>query len=269
MQPIITIFCAFTRKWAVDRWIENLRAVNHDPQRTNLCVIIDLDEPYILNKLRKFSDERKYRSFQFLMNEQHHPNEVRLTLRRQRVAEVKNMSKDLVAKTDGGYIISLEDDTVFDRLPDFNRLLQPLIEDSQVGFVEGVQMGRWGANVIGAWSCLFDQKGEITEASTLLPEQGYQPITGGGFYGYATRRELYLNHEYHSSTTQPWGPDVNFGLWLLSREYKCLIDWDTVFGHNDHNQIAWPEHFKLVRVVYNKDTNTGKWNRTDHEQSRY
>jgi hypothetical protein len=203
------------------------------------------------------------------MNITWHPNEVRLAIRRQRVADIKNQSKDLIALTDGEYIIGFEDDTVFERMENFDRLLNPLIENPTIGFVEGVQMGRWGANMIGAWQA--DNILKPTEIETLLPKQGYEQITGGGFYGYATRRNLYLNHDYYTSTSQPWGPDVNYGFWLQQDGYDCLIDWDMVFGHNDHNIIGWPDDPKnpLVKVVYNKDVKTGKWNRTDHEQTRY
>lgn len=268
-MPIITIFCAFTRRWAIDAWLENLAGVEHDPALTNLCIIVDCDEPYIVNMVKKFTEEKGYRSFHSKINADWHPNEVRLAIRRQRVADIKNQSKDLINLTDGEIIVGFEDDTDFSRLSDFKRLYQPLLDDATIGYIEGVQMGRWGANIVGVW--LADDINNPKEIKTLLPGEGYQEITGGGFYGYATRRELYLNHDYHTSTAHPWGPDVVYGFWVRQRGYKCLVDWDTIYGHRDYSKTLYPDDAtaRLTKLVYNKDIQTGKWIRTDYEQTRY
>ena len=266
-QPIITIFCSFTRRWAVDDWIKDLATVKHDPALTNLCFIVDCNEHYILTTLRKFAEENNYRSCHVRINEEWSPNEVRLAIRRARIAEVKNQSKELIAQADGEIVISLEDDTVMARLDSFDSLINPLLWDNAVGFVEGVQMGRWGANIIGAWQ--VDDIDNPLEIKTLLPKTGYEEISGGGFYGYATRKNLYLSHDYFTSTAQPHGPDVNYGIWLNRLKYKCLIDWNTVFGHNDFGNVAYPEQHKLAQVIFNKNLSTGKWERTDNEPNRY
>lgn len=272
MQPVITIFCPFSRRWAVEPWLECLAKVNYDPALINLCIIVDGDESYIANTVKKFAEAHGYRSFHVKINADWHPNEVRLAIRRMRVADVHNQSKDLINLTDGEYIIGLEDDTVFNREPYFiNMLLQPLIDDPTVGFVEGVQMGRWGANIVGVWQA--DDPMQPEQVETLLPPEtpDTQEITGGGWYGYATRRDLYLNCEYYTSSAQPWGPDVNNGFWLKQLGYKCLVDWRVVFGHRDFNTVLYPDdkHVRLAKVVYNKNKLTGKWDRTDHEQTRY
>lgn len=272
MLPIITIFCAFTRQWAVDGWLENLANVQHDPALTNLCIIVDGDQSLIANTIKKFAEVKGYRSFHMKINSDWQPNEIRLSIRRMRVADVHNQSKDLIAKTDGEIIIGLEDDTVFDRLKSFDRLIEPLgdmIDGEVIGFVEGVQMGRWGANMIGAW--VADNINDPTEICTLLPGEGYQDITGGGWYGYATMRELWLNAPYFTSPSHPWGPDVEFGFWLRQRGYRCLVDWQTVFGHKDYNKVLYPDDAKIriAEIVWNKDERNGKWNRNDHEQTRY
>lgn len=278
-KPIVTIFCAFTRPWAIDRWIELLQKVDHDPALTNFCFIVDAEEPVISNKLKKFALAQGYRSLHYRQNDHNRVNETRIGVRRQRVAEVKNQSKELVALTDGEIVLSFEDDTVLNRLKNFDRLTQPLLDNPEVGFVEGVQMGRWGANMIGAWSA--DDFEFPQRVWTHLPAygcngtlygEGYEEIDGGGWYGYATRRELYLGCDYYSASTEPWGPDVNFGIWLRRKGFKCLIDWHSVFGHDDHGKIGYPDNpprGNLVQVIYTKDNLTGKWNREDHEQDAY
>lgn len=268
MQPVITIFCPFTRRWAVDDWIIYLSNVAHDPALTNLCFIVDTNEHYIANMLKKHAEDNGYRSFHIKINEDNQPNEVRLAHRRARIADIHNQSKDLIAKTDGDIIIGLEDDTAFDRLKSFTPLYEKLLAEPDVGYVEGVQMGRWGARIIGAW--VADSFNSPQTVKTLLPKQGYQEITAGGFYGYATRRELYLNHDYYTSSSQPWGPDVNYGFYVRQSGYKCLINWDVIYGHRDNPKIAYPDQrkYNLTQVIFTKNNNNGKWDRTDYEQTR-
>lgn len=269
MHPVITIFCAFTRTWALDGWLENLAAVKHDPALTNLCFIVDCNQPIIANTLKKFAESRGYRSFHVKINDDWHPNEVRLSVRRMRIADVKHQSKDLIAACDGDYVIGFEDDTVFDRLDALDTLLAPFFGEGKIGFVQGVQMGRWGAAMIGAWQTngipTFDR------IETRLPGQGLEFISAGGFYGYATLKHLYLNAEYYTSADQPWGPDVNYGLYLQGLGYDCLVNWDIVYGHRDFNKILYPDDpkIRLAQIVYNKNSTTGKWDRTDHEPTSY
>lgn len=267
MHPVITIFCAFTRYWAVERWLENLSALKHDPKLTNLAVIIDIDDVRILRALSLFAEQKGYRNFVYRINEDWEPNEVRIAVRRQRIAEVKNQSKDLINKCDGDIIICFEDDTVFDKL-DLWRLIEPIEHSPEIGFVQGVQCGRWGVKMIGAWAA--DNPHDPQHIQTLLPKDPnglspYEDIDAGGWYGYATRKSLYVNCDYYTSPSQPWGPDVNFGLWLRSRGLRCLIDWSSIFGHNDHNVILYPDS-DIAQISYNKDTETGLWARTDTQE---
>lgn len=272
MQPKIAIFCAFSRRWAIDTWLEHFNKVEFNPERTSLCAIIDCEEMYIVNQLKTMAAERGI-ELHYRVNEDWSPNETKLRIRRLRVAELHTQSKELIAKTDAEIVIGLEDDTILANLKSFYPLYSPMKNNREIGFVEGVQMGRWGANIIGAWKA--NNPSRPTEIHTMLPhpQLAYQEISAGGFYGYATRRELYMAHEYFTSVDQPWGPDVNYGLWLGQQGYKCFINWELEFGHNDHGQIAYPseppKNERLVSVIYNKDELTGKWNRTDHEPTRY
>lgn len=256
-QPVITIFCAFTRYWALDQWLSDLASTKHEPSLTNLCFIVDVDEPRIKIRLEKYSRENNYRSFQCVLNENNQPNEVRIAHRRLRIAEVKNQSKELIANADGDYVLSLEDDTVFTDL-DVMRLLAPF-KNPLYGFVEGVQCGRWGIKMIGAWRT--DNVLNPTRIETLLPSKGIEHIDAGGFYGYFTRKHLYLMASYFADDN-PYGPDVHFGLWLRRNGWICAINWDVVFGHNDHNRVLWPDG-KISKVSYNKLPESELWERSD------
>lgn len=264
MHPVITIFCAFTRRWALEQWLSDLDKLKHDPALTNLCITVDCDTPFIADTLKQYAKRLGYRSFHSIVNDDHEPSEVRLAMRRPRIAFVKNQSKEMIGECEGDIIIGLEDDTVFGDM-DIMRLVQPLLDYSQVAFVEGVQCGRWGVKMIGAWKVDVDSNPKHIE--TMLPsDEVYEDIHGGGFYGYATRKSLYLDHEYYSASSQPWGPDVNYGLWLRQQGYTLMIDWRTIFGHNDYGKILYPvsdNTGRLEKVTFTKEPQNGKWKRQD------
>lgn len=265
MHPPITVVCTFTRHWAIERWIKDFSKLTHDPKLTSLVFIVDAAEPNIRYQLREHAKTKPYRSVDIIMNEDNEPNEVRIAARRQRIAYVKNQSKALVAHTDCEYVIGLEDDTVFP--PEtVKKLLKPFSDWPDMGFVEGVQCGRWGVKIIGAWT--VDDDTHPLLAETLMPptaDYDYENIEAGGFYGYATPKELYINHEYYSASTQPYGPDVNYGLWLKQQGYDCLIDWSLIFGHNSYQGILYPDN-NVASVQFKKDLTTGHWNRKDTEK---
>lgn len=272
-HPILTIFCPFTRRWAVDRWLKDLSNVEHIPDRTNLCFIIDGDEPYIARTLERFAEERGYRSFHMKQNHNYRTNDSNLWIRRNRIAEIHEQAKDLVAKCDSDYVIGLEDDTVFDRLDSFDKLLRPLIEQADVGFVQGVQMGRWGARMLGVWKADDVNSPKQVETLLPLPDIGVdrQRITGGGWYGYATTKKLFLDAPYFTSPSHPWGADVEFGFWLRQQGYHCLVDWSILFGHDDQGTVMYPddENANLAKIIFKKREDNGKWEREDHEENRY
>lgn len=264
MQPVITVFCPFTRTWAIERWIGNLTDQNYDKSLINLVFIIDCDEPSISYKLNKMANDFAYRSIKLAMNVDNNPNEARISIRRQRIVDVREQSKAMIAKTDGLYVIGLEDDTVFP--PDtITKLLLPLLTSQKVGFVEGVQCGRWGVKMIGAWKS--DNPKDPTYIETLLPKQGLEQIDGGGLYGYATLRHSYLEANI-GWNGEVWGPDVNYGLWLRNQGYDVLIDWSLIFQHNDFNQLLDPT-VDLSQICYTKDIITNTWSRYDIEGQFY
>lgn len=258
-MPVITIVCPFTRVWAIERWVDNLKSLNLDWSLVNLCVVIDCDEPRISYHLRKMDDKLKFRSFQIAMNRDHEPTEVRVNVRRQRIAEVMNQLKEMVKKTDGDIVVGFEDDTVFEDL-DLRKLYLPLLADDSIGFVEGVQSGRWGVKMVGAWS--VDDLVNPTIVETLFLGSGYEEIDGGGLYGYACLTELFLAHTFKWDD-EPYGPDVDFGLFIRRKGYKCLVDWDTKFLHNDHNVLIRPEN--IIKIRYTKINDN--WIRSDHEDT--
>lgn len=276
-ERIITVFCPFTRHWAVERWLENLHAQNYPARLINLVFIVDIDDARIPSDIEKYVElaqksERPYRSCHVKINRDWHPDEVHLSIRRHRIADVHNQSKHLIGQTDGDIVIGLEDDTVFENPETFNRLIAPLKYGiGGVAFVQGVALGRHGTCYVGGWR--VDNPLKVNHANTVMPPkaglEGIEEIDGGGMFGYATFKDLYMQHDYFSSSGAPFAVDVNYGLWLRNLGYTCLMDWGLLFAHNAFNILLWPNDppTPLTEVHYTRDITNGRWERRDYENS--
>lgn len=236
MQPVITVVCFFTRLEMIGRWFDDLASTDLDPTRTNLCFIVDCNEPKIYAFIMEEMNKTKFRKFLIHRNYEHVVNEVNIPIRRQRIVELHEQSKELVRQCDGEYILGLEDDTVFTNLC-VGRLLDKAQGD-QVGLVSAYEAGRWHAKIIGVWK--FDDALEPKECRTMLPDRGFESVDAAGFYCYVTRTQFYLDHDYSTENWQPWGPDVNFGLWLRKMGYKNYVDWSQPCGHADGDMVISP-----------------------------
>lgn len=236
-MPPITVFCPFTRLEYMDRWFDDLASTDLNPSTTDLAFIVDCKNPKIYERIKHEMEQTTYHKWAVIRNYDHEfVNQVNINIRRKRIAFVHNQSKELISSLDGQYVLGLEDDTVFTNLS-VQRLFEKQQYD-QVGMVTAYEAGRWNKKYIGVWD--FDNATNPTECWTMLPRTGFEPITAAGFYCYVTPTHLYLAHDYHSEDWQPWGPDVNYGLWLSEHGYTNYVDWNQPCGHHSGDIIITP-----------------------------
>lgn len=233
MPPII-VFCAFTRLELMDRWFDDLASTDLDPETTSLAFTIDCNEeqggPKIYAKIMAEMNRTKFRKFVIMRNYDHRVNEVNIPIRRQRIAFIKNQSKHLIrALPRSEFVLSLEDDSVFTNLS--VKRLYDIAKEPEIGFCTAFQAGRWHKKIIGVWG--FDDVEHPTECWTMLPGEGYKPCDAAGYYCYLTRTDVYMAAENYTLTSQPWGPDVNFGLWCRQVGLTNIVDWSQPIGHYD------------------------------------
>lgn len=267
--PVVTVFCAFTRTYHVKRFFDDLASTDLKAENTNLALIIDCGENIqtgehdgakIYARIMAEMNLTNYRKFLILRNFEHHVDEVSISVRRKRIAEIKNQSKDLIKALDGEYVLSLEDDTVFTNLcvqrlaapfwwaentPDFTGERKP------VGLVSAYEAGRWYNKIIGIWN--FDNVDDPQQCWTLLPGKDYEEVDAAGFYCYLTPRKLYLEHEYDTDIIDPYGPDVRYGLWLRQQGYNNYVDWSQPCGHADGDLIITPNDNLYVEQFTKQD----------------
>ncbi len=177
------------------------------------------------------------------------PKKMDMVSRRNRIARLRNMTKDEIGGSD--FVFSFEDDTILpvgaieNLVEDWKRLDNP-------GFIQGVQIGRWGHSYIGGWRVDNIQNPEHYE--TVLPSsQSIDTIDAGGFYCYLTSTQLYKSVDY--DWQEPCGPDVAYGLKLRQLGYNNYIDYRLLCGHIDREKIIYPVFSEVVRVTIDKTGN--------------
>lgn len=263
-MPPITVFCAFTRLEFVDRWFQDLYSTDLNPENTNLVLIIDTAEPRIYAKIMEQMNFVKFKRFWIVRNYEHHVNEVNIPIRRRRIAEIHEQAKEYIRQTDGEYVLGLEDDTVFTNLC-VNRLYQ-LASQEGVGFVSAYQAGRWHNKIIGIWQ--FNDIDDMKECWTVLPSVNIEECDAAGFYCYLTRTSRFMAHKYEWLDWQPWGPDVNYGIWLRQLGFKNYVDWSQPVGHQVENGIIWPNHNLYSEHFYiNNDLGENAWVRRRQDEN--
>lgn len=253
-NPKLTIFCAFSREYVLDEWIKAFDDMGFPYSQTELVFYVDHHEATIPNRLINHFKKQDdlWHTIQIVQSGQRPTPEVRIATRRDRIVEMKEASKRYIG--DSEFVFGLEDDTI--PPPDAYYRLDKAW-DAQTGYVEGVQVGRWGFRMVGAWKT--DNIKNPTQIETLIPlkDGGIEEIDGGGFYCYLTRTDLYKEAKYHWHD-ECFGPDVNYGIELRKKGLKCKIDWDLICGHLTRNGIIRPDTAQIIGVSYRKSAD-GQW----------
>lgn len=222
----VTIFIPISRPEHLQRLFASLELLDCDPEKTNLLTYVDGDQQLYV-KVRNMTEASRF-SQRLCVHRKatHDPSQFALRNRRKRISNIKNESKELIG--DCEYIFGIEDDTIIPPST-LKRLLAGYALRPYAGFIEGVELGRWGLPYVGAWRT--DDVYEPTKIDSLMPGEGIEEIDAGGFYCYITKRETYMEHEYAPFGNNDLGPDVNYGLWLRQQGYKNYIDWSIRCEH--------------------------------------
>jgi hypothetical protein len=169
--------------------------------------------------------------------------------RRVRIAAIQNEVKEYLGSCD--FILGLEDDTT--PPPHALRQLQhDYVLHPYAGFIEGVELGRWGVPYVGAWRA--DDVYEPTKFESAMPPEGptaggVEEIDAGGFYCYLTKAQTFLAH-HHAPYGEALGPDVAYGLALRQQGFQNYIDWALRCAHYQQDGTpvnAKPRQVRLIR----------------------
>lgn len=218
----MTIVLLVSRSFLLEQIFERLSELFCDRTRTNLLVVVDGDTSLFLkcrNNAPKLNETLVIKA----------PHVERRSLsqvfRRKRIGQLHEYAKQFIQNCD--YVLLLEDDGLPPR--DSLKRLLPLMKEG-VGFVSGLQVGRWNSRYIGGW--IFDDPNDPKELSSIEPG-GIKEVHAAGFYCCLMRLAL-----YETITIEPtgnWGPDIETGRIISTIKYKNYMDTDLVVDHYAEN----------------------------------
>jgi hypothetical protein len=165
------------------------------------------------------------------------------------------------------YVFLIEDDGIFSA-DALRRLLADYQAHPYAGFIEGVELGRWGIPMVGAWrsddvygptmleTVLQSSVGLVDVAGRhvgYIPDKLVEEIDAGGLYACLTKYEHYARHEFQPYEGMAFGPDVQWGLSLRQQGYRNFIDWGVAVEHckpdgtSIHPRVTTPVQMRFVR----------------------
>lgn len=260
-----------TRKWAVEIIAKQLAAMN---KFTDIYVEVmifidnaDIKEAYVKDYMEKYEITFCY---SIINSGRPEPHEIRLFYRRDRIKEMLGMVQAEIRKMyPFDMLFMVEDDTIIK--PDaLQRLLIDYIETTKqgmkIGVIEGVQVGRHGIRMIGAWRMDDLENPTIMSTIPFNKSSFFEKIDGGGLYCFITPMELFLAHEFYW-THECFSVDALYGIELRKKGYTNLIDWTVITGHADQfGTVLYPNENCSV-ACYKKQDN-GEWQLQQTERAK-
>lgn len=255
----VAIFLPMSRPWRVDAMAKQLSNLDYEGIDPKLVIVVDTDEiteHYVRNALAKYETPGIPATIHLTGNPG--ASEVNVGKRRERIMNVWNTAKTLIPD-DVELVFTIEDDT---DVP-FNALTA-LIQDydnltangAKVGLVSGIQVGRWGFKMIGAWR--VDDVNNMKTAETIPFSMKHilEKVDAAGFYCFVTPAHLFKSADY---IFNQFGADVNYGLQVRQKGFQNYVDWTIKTGHVLQHKTLYPDE-KCVVVKY--ELTDGEWRRT-------
>jgi hypothetical protein len=248
----VTIILPASRSEHLLRVFASLEMMNCDRERTRLLVFVD-GTPELFLMARDLTEQTKFD--RRLCVHGQIPGQRRdfsINTRRRRIAAIHNAIRPLVEPCD--YVFLIEDDGI--QPPDaLSRLLMAHLARPHAGFIEGVELGRWGIPHVGAW--LADDVYEPTKLESAMPGRDVEEIDAGGLYCCLTRYERYARHEFKPYEGDAFGPDVEWGLSLRQEGYRNYIDWTVSVEHcKPDGTSVHPQATAPVQMKFSKEHST-------------
>lgn len=174
--------------------------------------------------------------------------------RRKRIAENQSILAEKVREIKPDYVWQVEGDGDYPE-DTLSMLVSDLKELDDAAYVSGIEVGRHGLYVLGAWTDITDESFNSLDYRL----EGIQEVDATGFYCLLARTDAWLQGEA-SWNGEPYGPDVVWGLSLKQKGYKIYCDMRVKVGHIiKNNDIIRVEHPSTCNAKFYKEGKDGKW----------
>ena len=252
----VTIVLLVSRSEYIEQVLSLIELQDYDLSLMNLIAVVDGDNELFI-KIRNLIQKTKFAEKLTVMYNGEKVNKHDYLSRRYRIADLHNYVKKYLFYAD--YVFMVEDDTILPRNA-LSKLLYDYELKPHAGFIEGVQLGRWGTPYVGAWK--VDDVYDIKQITSMVKKDKteLEKIDTGGFYCVLTRFNTYYHHEFKVFKNNVLGPDFEFGSTLRQEGYENYIDWSIITTHitEDHGKINI-KNTKPSIVQYNYDDKLDKW----------
>lgn len=268
----ILIAIPLSREWAVEMQVKQMVALNRftdiDMHILFFCDNEDVREHIIEDRIQYHEMTIPYTIHN---TKRRAPQEVRIYHRRDRIKEMLTLMQTFIGtmpqKFDMLFMVEddteIQSDTLERLLVDYKELCEQKVN---VGLIEGVQVGRHGIRMIGAWR--MDDLHNPTEMSTVPYNATgfFEKIDGGGLYCFITPMQLFLDHKFYWHD-ECFSVDVTYGIELRKKGYTNLIDWTVITGHVDRhgNNFKPNENTTVARYLKQPD---GKWQLQNNQKGQ-
>lgn len=242
----LTIFIPLSRTWRIYPITERLAKLNTDGFQVTLLVVVDYNE-ITQGQLQEAFDKYELPRYKTIFHFTGNPgaSEHNANARRDRIKKVWEIAAQKVPN-DAEFVMTIEDDTDFDA-----NALQALMADydnltnagKQVGLVSGIQVGRWGLKMIGAWRTDNIEAPAVWETVPFTRTEILEAVDAAGFYCFVTPAHLFKSANYEWGW---FGCDVMYGLECRQKGFENFIDWTVETGHVMQHKTLRPDESCIV-----------------------
>lgn len=254
-MPSTTIIMPVSRSTYLDKLFYSLEILQCDAANTNLLVIVDGDAKLFIEVRNKVEMSKFAQRLCIQFKSKHVLRKYDVLGRRMRIADIHNEIKMHLWESD--YIFGIEDDTIVPS-NSLKKLLADYALYPYAGFIEGVEVGRWGIPYVGAWNT--DNVYEPTEMVSVTVEKKddkVEQIDAGGMYCFLTKHATYTNHLFKPFDNNGLGPDVDFGIELRREGLLNYIDWSVLCIHKTGDKDITLTNSEPRVVTFKKKE--GRW----------
>ena len=214
----LTVFCPFTRAWAVGPFFDALAA--SDVPRGVFVAYVDSDTASLARAVTERATALGFTVRDHITG-MTPPRERSRHERRRRHLLMRAASRALVGD---GPLLLLEDDTLIP--PDtFAHLSEAR---GRCDWATGAEVGRWDRRPVGAWH--IEAQGRLATVTSLMPSPEPEAIDAGGFYCALTTGAVYRTLDF-SRWNGPMPLDIAATWGLTLAGHRLMIDWRVPCDH--------------------------------------
>jgi len=138
--------------------------------------------------------------------------------------------------------------------------LNNIINRNDIGFISGIELGRWGYTHIGAWR--VDNCFEPENIESIGLDDGLVEVDCAGLYCCMVSLNNYINGEF-MPFEKILGPDFSFGLGLRRKGLTNYVDTNIRCIHKTPKEDITFDNSSIVCIKFNKINDSWKMEASD------